>query len=669
MGEQHDTRAATSAAGEHAEERRSSPIGDRRAAPLGHHPSEALLDTFPGLAYRMVDDATWTTEYASAGCLALTGWAPADLMASRPAYEEVIHPDDRARVRAETYRAIDEGGAFELRYRIVRRDGETREVLEHGRALHDANGGPRVLEGFVQDVTERVRAEAALRASEARLRAVVRVTSDVMWEWDVRTGIVRRGAELDAAFGGADAAPGDERAASRRTVDWWVARLHPDDAERVRAGIVDALARAEAGEDVTWSDEYRFRREDGTWAVVSDRGTVLVGEDGRARAVIGAMLDVSERRAFEEQLRQSAKMEAVGRLAGGVAHDFNNLLTVITGSTEFLLAACPPGDPRHEDVVDVRRAAERARDLTRQLLSFSRRQPVQPGRVRLDLFVQEATRLLQRVVGEGVRIETALDPATPAVRADLGQLEQTLVNLVVNARDAMPEGGTVTVSTYRADDGSAALAVRDTGVGMDAETRARAFEPFFTTKQTGKGTGLGLSTVFAIVHQAGGRLHVDSEPGAGSTFTVLLPPDPSPDAEAEGAPAAPTVGGDETVLVVEDDPRVRRLACRTLESRGYRVLEAGGGEEAVAVAAAHDGPLDLVVSDVVLPEGGGHAVVDAIARRRPGVRALLMSGYSADALPGVAAERGLPLLEKPFTVDRLLAAVRAALEAKGAGRG
>ncbi len=623
----------------------------------------------------MVDDPTWSTEYASAGCLALTGWAPADLMASRPAYEQVIHPDDRARVRAETHRALAEGRAFELRYRIVRRDGETREVTEHGRALRDANGGPRVLEGFVQDVTERVRAEAALRASESRLRAVARVTSDVVWEWDLPTGVVRRGAELDAPFGGdgdgdgggdgdRDGAAGPD--AVQRTVAWWTSRLHPDDAARVEAGIADAFARAEAGEDVTWSDEYRFRREDGTWAVVSDRGTVLVDDAGRARTVIGAMLDVSDRRALEEQLRQAAKMEAVGRLAGGIAHDFNNLLTVIAGSTEFLLAACPPGDPRHEDVVDVRRAAERARDLTRQLLSFSRRQPVQPGRVRLDAFVGEVTRLLQRVVGEGVRIDTALDPATPAVRADVGQLEQTLVNLVLNARDAMPGGGTVTVATYRADDGSAALAVRDTGVGMDAETRARAFEPFFTTKQTGKGTGLGLSTVYAIVHQAGGHLQVESEPGAGSTFTVLLPPDRSGDASLAGAPDAPAVrGGDETVLVVEDDPRVRRLACRALESRGYRVLEAGGGEEAVAVAAAHEGPLDLVISDVVLPEGGGHAVVDEVARRRPGVRALLMSGYSADALPTSApGDRALPLLEKPFTVDRLLAAVRSALDAR-----
>ena len=632
--------------------------GPTGAPDVGRHPSEAMLDTFPGLADRMVDDADWTAQYASAGCAALTGWRPEDLVGRRVTYDQLIHPDDRARVRAEVHAALADLGAFELRYRLVRRDGAVREVLEHGRATRPANGGPAVLEGFVQDVTERVRTEAALRASEARFRTVARVTSDVVWEWDVRTGVVRRGAELDAPFAAADEAP--------RDITWWATRVHPDDLARVRAAVGAAIARAESGGDGAWSDEYRFRREDGTWAVVTDHAVVLLGDDGRASHLIGALLDVTERRQLEEQLRQAVKMEAVGRLAGGVAHDFNNLLTVIGGSTEFLLDACPPGDPRHDDVVDVRRATERARELTRQLLTFSRRQPAQAGPVDLNELVRDAERLLRRVVDAEVRIDLVLDPATPRVRADRGQLEQTLVNLVVNARDAMPAGGTITLATRPTDDGWAAFLVRDTGIGMDSATRAHIFEPFFTTKGAGRGTGLGLSTVFGIVHAAGGRVLVDSEPGAGSTFTVLLPPDASGEPAPEpSSGAAAGAGGDETVLVVEDDPRVRRLACRALESRGYRVLEAGSGDEALAVADAHAGPLHLVMSDGVLPEGGGREVVEALARRRPGLRALLMSGYPADALPGGDADlRGIPLLEKPFTVDRLAAAVRSALDAE-----
>jgi len=354
----------------------------------------------------------------------------------------------------------------------------------------------------------------------------------------------------------------------------------------------------------------------------------------------------------------------VGRLAGGVAHDFNNLLTVIGGSAEFLLAECPPGDPRRDDVLEIARASERARDLTRQLLAFGRRQVVQPRRIDLNALVAEAERMLGRLIGEDVALTTALAPDTPPVHADPGRVEQALVNLVVNARDAMPNGGRLVVSTARAGD-EAVLSVRDTGVGMDDATRARIFEPFFTTKEPGKGTGLGLSTVFGIVTQAGGRVVVDSAPGAGTTFRLFLPAAAEGPAPA-GEPAPAAVGaGSETVLIVEDEPQVRRLARRALERRGYTVLEAGDGAEALAVSDGRHAPIHLVLADAVLPEQGGRQVVDALRARRPEIAALFMSGYAPDAvLRQHVAASGAPFVQKPFTADQLTAAVRAALDGR-----
>jgi PAS domain S-box-containing protein len=388
--------------------------------------------------------------------------------------------------------------------------------------------------------------------------------------------------------------------------------------------------------------------------------------------------DITERKQLEAQLLQSQKMEAVGRLAGGVAHDFNNLLTVISGCAEFLLADLSESAPAWQDAMQIRRAAERGATLTRQLLTFSRSQVVRPRHVDVDSLVQDMEEMFRRLIGEDVLLQLSLSGRAPRAYMDPGQLEQALVNLVVNARDAMPRGGRLGIATgYSTFDASDAamrpglapgqyvvLTVSDTGVGMDPATQSRIFEPFFTTKEPGKGTGLGLATVFGIVKQAGGHLVVYSEPDVGSTFRLFLPSaGPQHDDSAVARQTVACIRGTETVLLVEDEPVVRQLARRALVERGFTVLEAGSGPEALAVVAAFDGTIHVVVTDVVMPEQNGRELVEELQRRLPGIKALFMSGYTADVLLNhLVSDHSVPFIEKPFTVEGLVRAIREVLD-------
>jgi signal transduction histidine kinase/CheY-like chemotaxis protein len=387
-------------------------------------------------------------------------------------------------------------------------------------------------------------------------------------------------------------------------------------------------------------------------------------------------------RSSEEQLRQAQKMEAVGRLAGGVAHDFNNLLTAIIGWAELVHGALPPGSELVSQVQEIVRAGERASDLTRQLLAFSRQQLLRPEVLDLNAVVENMGGLLRRVIGEDINLAIVTAPDLGWVRVDRGQLEQVILNLAVNARDAMPRGGRLVIETTRVDldvvdaqawgsrtlsavqEGSGVvLAVSDTGTGMDEETRARIFEPFFTTKDLGKGTGLGLSTVYGIVQQSGGGIWVYSEPGLGTTFKIYLPR-----VQAEGVPQrrveapAPT-GGTETILVVEDEPGVRALVCTVLQQAGYQVLEAADPEAAQRLAGAYAERIDLLLTDFVLPTMNGLEIARILAGNRPEMRCLYMSGYTDDVMMhhGVSTAE-LVFLQKPFTPAALLTAVRAALD-------
>ncbi len=411
-------------------------------------------------------------------------------------------------------------------------------------------------------------------------------------------------------------------------------------------------------------------------------------EDRGRRQASALARDAEERldserrmRESEAQLRHSQKMEAVGRLAGGVAHDFNNLLTAILGYGSTLESRIPPDDPRREMVAQVLKAGERAASLTRQLLAVSRRQIVRPRPLDLSAVVREIEPMLRRLIGEDVELRTSYHPSPLTVVSDPGQIEQVVLNLAVNARDAMPDGGTLRIETAAADPVPASagpvsdaesgphavLTVADTGVGMDEETKAHLFEPFFTTKEVGKGTGLGLATVYGIVRQNGGHVGVRSEPGRGATFGVYLPRgEPPASAEAEPRAEAAAPRGAETVLVVEDEATVRALVREVLVERGYRVLEASHGAEGLEVARGHQGEIHLVVTDAVMPGMGGREMVQRLARERPEARILYISGYTDDAVVRHGAHTGeIHFLSKPFPPEVLLRRVRALLDAPG----
>jgi two-component system cell cycle sensor histidine kinase/response regulator CckA len=376
---------------------------------------------------------------------------------------------------------------------------------------------------------------------------------------------------------------------------------------------------------------------------------------------IAFLRDVTERRQLEAELLNAQKLESLGRLAGGVAHDFNNLLTGITGYASLLLERAGADTELARDLTEIKRAADRAAELTQQLLAFGRRQLFSPQPVDLNALVTQVTGLLRRLLGDQIELVLRPDSALGVVRADPGQVEQVIVNLVVNARDALPTGGRVTIETRNADDAWVELVVTDNGVGMDESTRAQVFEPFFTTRE--QGTGLGLSSVYGIVQQSGGAVAVESDPGAGSTFTVRLP---RVSEAAESAPTPTTTPetrpGSETVLLVEDEDVVRDLARRVLERHGYTVFACAYGAEAVKLSESHGGRIDLLLTDVVMPGMRGYEVARKVAAMRPEIKILYMSGYAEEALVGGPADGGGALIEKPFAIDALARRVREELE-------
>ncbi len=446
--------------------------------------------------------------------------------------------------------------------------------------------------------------------------------------------------------------------------------VHPDDRE---AGA-DLYAELVRGERDAYRRDALFVTKDGRTVGTHLAAALVRDADGKPMYVIGMAEDVTEQRQLEEQLRQSQKLEAVGRLAGGVAHDFNNMLTAIGGYTSFALDRAPSGSPIRSDLEEVRKATERAALLTRQLLAFSRKQVLQPEVLDLNEIVAELESMLRPLLGEDVVLTTALDPGLGAIEADPGQLQQVVMNLVVNARDAMPAGGTISIETANVDvdevaDGAiepgryVMLTVRDAGEGIDEATIGQIFEPFFTTKESGKGTGLGLATVYGIVKQSGGYLSVETELGAGSAFTIYLRRVEgalSPSATMPAAVEAPPGSGTATVLVVEDEEVIRSLVQHVLEADGYRVLVAHDGEEAVAVAEAHD--VELLLTDLSMPKLGGRELAEHLRTANPGLKVLYMSGYAES---GILSDGVLPpvtgFLEKPFTPTELKATVRALL--------
>jgi PAS domain S-box-containing protein len=457
------------------------------------------------------------------------------------------------------------------------------------------------------------------------------------------------------------------------TTEAFYALVHPED----RAALREEFATALRNGTRDLATEFRTISPDGSTRWLQTRARITYEPEGRPFAVVDVTLDITDRKLLEAQFRQAQKMEAIGLLASGIAHDFNNLLTVICGYSEFLRDGLPPG-PQRSDAEEVIRAAGRAAALTRQLLAFSRKQVLLPTRLDVNELVANVSTMLKRLLGDHIELTTAFDPTLPAVRADAGQLEQVLINLVVNARDAIAGGGRITIATATAQlDANATirrvrvkagayvvLAVSDTGVGMDQKTKDRLFEPFFTTKVPGKGTGLGLAAVHGIVTQSGGYIEVESEPLHGTSFKVYLPvAEPVGEAPTMAAPREQSAGGTASVLIVEDEQPIRTLARTILERAGYRVLDASTVTEAEALFDREPGEIDLLVTDVTLPDGNGPAMFRRLFAKRPSLRVLYMSGYADETLVDQAADDpDGGFLQKPFLADGLVRKVREALD-------
>jgi PAS domain S-box-containing protein len=517
-------------------------------------------------------------------------------------------------------------------------------------------------------LAESQRKDEEVRRSEERYRYVAKATNDVVYEWDIASNTFEWSEGMLDLFGYAaediESTPG-----------WITGLVHPEDEPH----ITDTFAAALTNGAHRWQQAYRLRRKNGKYASVEGRAYIIRDVNGSPTKVIGAITDRSPQQSLEEQLRQSQKMDAVGRLAGGIAHDFNNILTVIRMSSEFLLQDLPESNESRHEATEIMRAADRAAALTRQLLAFSRHQVLNPRIIALNEVVEGIQGMIKRVVPENIAVNTELQPHLDVIKADTGQIEQVLLNLVINAADAMPAGGRLDIRTsnVEVDDAFSAshlvepgsyvcLTVSDTGHGMDKATVERIFEPFFTTKPVGKGTGLGLATVHGIVTQTGGKIWVYSELGHGTTFKIFLP-------RTEGVARVLTPRtlkrlrpATEMILLVEDEASTREAVERSLTRAGYKVLLASNGLEALDVAASHPNEIDLVLTDSMMPEMGGLEMVARLRKTRPDIRVLMMSGYTEQTSASRFGLSEQPFIEKPFAAADLLAAVQRVLHGEKA---
>ncbi|MGC4087658.1 MAG: response regulator [Polyangiaceae bacterium] len=571
-------------------------------------------------------------------------------------------------------RILTERGAHESTLRRVGAATGSRWFSESRAPILNPEGDVIGLVGIARDVTERVRGDELLRRSEERFREQSRVLNSVLSGMGDGAVVLGRDGNFllfneraERILGlGPKSVELSELAATYG--------IYTRDQKAQMAVEQNPLLRAMAGEELADTEVF-IKNPAVRGANVSVTATPLRDDHGNLVGSIALLRDVTHQRQLEQQLLQSQKMEAIGRLAGSVAHDFNNLLSVILSYSSLLLNDLKPVDPIRPDLEAIRKAGVRATELTRQLLAFSRRQVLAPRVVNLNQSVQEAERMLKRLLGEDIALSAVYEPALWRVCVDPGQIDQVVMNLSVNARDAMPGGGTLTIETRNVilDDAQVAdelearagryvlLSIRDTGEGIDEATLSQIFEPFFTTKEHGKGTGLGLSTVFGIVKQSGGHVVVKSQLGEGTLFEVYLPATDDQPA-VEEAPQPVTLDGDETILLVEDQDEVREVAMQVLRRRGYRVIEARNAGEALLVCERASAPIHLLLTDVVMPQMGGRELAERLQKERPEMRVLFMSGYTENTIVyrGIL-EKGIHYLQKPFTPDLLARRVREVL--------
>jgi PAS domain S-box-containing protein len=612
-------------------------------------------------------DQNGVLVYTNSAFTRMLGFAAPDQVVGQP-WRVVFALQEIARLEKDIRSSLVSSRQWSSPISMQRADGTTVPAEVTITAMPD--GGTVCV---CRDLSERQRAERAQAEAEAKYRTLVEHVNAI-------TYIAEIGIDGQWYY----VSPQVERILGYAPNEWltlsrnWAAHIHPDD----RATVVAAEEASQKGEP--FQAEFRVRRKDGREVWLNDTGVVVQGSDAHP-VMEGIMVDITERKQLETQLQQSRKMEAVGRLAGGIAHDFNNLLTIITGYTDLALSRpAVPLDLR-SDIERIESAAGRAAALVRQLLAFSRKQVLQPKILDLNAIVVNMEKLLRRLVDDNIEMNTSVRDDLGKVKADPAQIEQVIMNLVVNARDAMPSGGRLLLETSNADLDSAyafehasvkpgsyvMLAVSDTGIGMDTETVAHIFEPFYTTKESGRGTGLGLSTVYGIVKQSGGYIWVYSEPGRGSTFKIYLPrvEEVQEPASSKPSPLA-SQGGTETILLVEDEEAVRDLVKTILSSHGYHVIVARDAQDAEQKAEQYPGGIHLLLTDVVMPGTSGRELAVRVMRRRPGIRVLYMSGYTENVITsGGMLEEGLAFLQKPFSPAVLVRRIQEVLTQVATQRG
>jgi PAS domain S-box-containing protein len=591
------------------------------------------------------------------------GYSPEELQASS-SFEQ-IHPEDRERVKTSTEDARRSGIGKTLEYRLRHKNGTWLVLESTSSVIRNTKGEPEKLVIVNRDITERKRAEEALRRSEAGFRSVVE---------DAPYGIYR--ASTTGKF--LQVNPALRKMLGYEAAENLLGRdlasdifRHTGDYQR----LIEFLTRTDEIKDV----EVEWKRQDGTPITVRCSGRRVNDENGAPAYLEVFAEDVTEKRVLERQLRMAQKMEAIGRLSGGIAHDFNNLLGVIIGYSRVLRKALANNAALCEHAVEIEKAGQRAASLTKQLLAFSRQQVLTPAVLNLNTLASDMEKMLPRLLGEDVEVSLTLDPDLGNVKADQSQIEQVIMNLAVNARDAMPMGGKLKIQTANMELDQAytwnhpgskvgsyvMLAVTDTGTGMDAATLTHIFEPFFTTKERGKGTGLGLATVYGVVKQSNGYIWVDSAPGKGASFQIYLPRHVGePAADEQKTDLGEKLRGSESILLVEDAEPLRKLAQTFLAAAGFRVLSAASGEDALEVAARHGGTFDLLLTDVVMPGMNGRVLAEQLLPRQPGMKVLYMSGYTDSFIAGhgVLDPGGTQLLHKPFTEEVLIHKVREVLD-------
>ena len=599
---------------------------------------------------------------------ALTGYTNDELtferMQSLP--DETLYVGQLAGTPVEELSRLIAGGAvrnWQREYRIRTKLGEVRWISDNSVEVMNAEGLITETIGLMQDITDRKREEEAILRNERYFRALTENAQDLITVVNYDGTIRYESPSVKSMLGY------EPTELTGRNV---FELVHPDD----RARVLKTFAAGLKAPDAPQQMKFRCQHKDGSWRTLESVGRSLQDDPEINGAVINSR-DISEREALEQQLLHSQKMEGIGRLAGGVAHDFNNLLTAIMGYCDFAMESMPEGDRVRGQIEQVTHAAQRAAELTRQLLAFARKQIVEPRNTNLNTLTVNLEKLLRRLIGEDVELVTFPAPEPAIVCIDPGQFEQVVVNLAVNARDAMPDGGKLTleIATVTLDEEYARfhpdvtpgeyvmLAMSDTGMGMPEEIRRHIFEPFFTTKEDGKGTGLGLATCYGIVKQVGGHVWVYSEPGNGTTFKIYLPKVEGEAANANKLPQRPARGGNETILLVEDEPMVRAITCQTLIERGYTVLEASDGQNALGLASNYHGAIDLLLTDVVMPKISGRELAELLRAKHRGLKVLFMSGYTEDAIVhhGVL-EQGIAFLPKPFSPESLSRKVRSVLD-------